>query len=304
MIRHHVHLLALLPVLATGCSQMGDLLKPDAPAPEPEVRVEMRVAHGLPLVEGRLPGDARAWFLIDTGAGDFTLLDEELSRALKLKHDLVRDPLLPSVNFSAKLPFLEVDGMGRRDLEVYVTDAIANRGELSDLGVRVQGVLGTGYFRGRCLWLDWGKGEFTASRERGRTARQVPVPLRFGVGGDLRATVRVNGMQAEALIDTGSGQTLVTRELAEAAHVTFDLAKVALHQETSIGPAAVREGVVDRITLASVEAAKIPVLVIERRLPNADLVIGTDVLSRYGVTLDLGEPAYLVLDPAEGAATP
>jgi len=75
-----------------------------------------------------------------------------------------------------------------------------------------------------------------------------------------------------------------------------------VHRETSIGPAAVRDGTLERLSLASEEITKLPILVVERRLPNADLVLGTDVLSRYGVILDLAEHPYLVLDPEEGGA--
>jgi hypothetical protein len=39
-------------------------------------------------------------------------------------------------------------------------------------------------------------------------------------------------------------------------------------------------------------------------MPHANLLIGTDVLSRYGVILDLSDAPYLVLDPVEGAARP
>ncbi len=296
--------LALALVLAAGAAAgcMPELLRPEAPASAPEVRVALRVSQGLPLVEGRLPGDRRAWFLIDTGAGDYTLLDEGLTTALRLKHDLVRDPLLPSIQFCAQLPFLEVDGMGRRDLTVHVVEALADRAELSELGVRVEGVLGTGYFRGECLWLDWGRGEFTAKRPRVGLARHVPIPLRIGLGGDLRATLRVNGRDAETLVDTGSGRTLVAKEFADEALLAYDQDKVALHQETSIGAAAVREGTIGRLSLGSEEVADVAVLVVERRLPNAVLVLGTDVLSRYGVILDLGPRPYLVLDPLEGKA--
>ena len=270
---------------------------------EPEVRTEMRLERGLPLVEARLPGEGelgRAWFLIDTGAGNFTLLDEGLTGSLRLKHDLVRDPLMPSIHFSAVVPFVEVDGMGRKDLLVYVTDGLADRTELADLGVRVQGVLGAGYFRGRCLAFDWANKEFTATRPRKPLARHVTIPLRFGQAGDLHATVRVNGHDAEVVIDTGSGQTLVAQEVADRLGIAYDRGKVAPHRETSIGAAAVREGTIERLSLGTQDLTKVPVLVLERRLPNADIVLGTDVLSRFGVILDLADHAWLVLDPLEG----
>lgn len=289
-------------LLTAACS--ADLLRPQPPPTPPEVRTPMTVAAGLPLVEGRLPDDRRAWFLVDTGAGDFTLLDERLSQSLGLKHDLVRDPLMPSIHFSAALPFLEVDGMGRRDLTVYVTDALAERAEVAATGQQVEGVLGAGFFRGHCLWFDWKKGEFTATRPRVRLARHVPIPLRRGAGGELRATVRVNGVDAEMLLDTGSPRTLVTRELADRLHVPYVVEPEPAVVPTSIGPAAVHAGTLPRLSLGSEELLDVPVAVVERRLPHAELVLGTDVLSRYGVILDLAERAYLVLDPGSGGAAP
>lgn len=284
-----------------------ELLRPSEADSTPEVRIPLRVENGLPLVEGRVPGrpgEDRVWFLIDSGAGDFTLLDEKLSTQLRLKHDLVRDPLLPSIDFSARLPFLEVDGMGRRDLTVYVTDLPPARPELRDLSVPVQGVLGAGYFLGQCLWFDWGKGEFTATRARRMLKRHVPIPLRFGLGGELHATIRVHGIEAEALVDTGSSRTLVAQEFADKVGLAYERAGVALHRETSIGPVATRDGVIERLSLGTGELSNVSVLIVERRLPRADLVLGTDVLSRYGVILDLAERPYLVLDPVEGEAGP
>jgi len=295
---------------ASGCA--ADILRPVPPEAPTEVRVEMRFAGGLPLVEGRLGGggqEGRAWFLIDTGAGDYTLLDERLTTAMRLRHELVRDPLLPGVNFSTRLDFLEVDGMGRRGVTAHVTDALSGRAELAALGVPVQGVLGTGYFRGECLELDFARGEFTAKRPRVRHARHVAIPLRYGIGGDLHATVHLNGIEAEALVDTGAARTLVGDEFAARIGVAGDRSQAPTPRETSIGLVPVREATVERLSLGTEDLRRFPLLVVERRLPHADLVLGNDALSRYGVILDLSEKPYLVLDPrggrtGEGAAKP
>ena len=284
-------------------------LPPSSPPPpsgqaEPPVLAPLHLEGGLPVVAARLPGDVRAWFLIDTGAGKFTLLDTSLSAALALKHELVRDPLMPSISYSARLPFLDVDSMGRRDLTAYVADGLAERRELAGLGVAVQGVLGTHYFRGHCLWIDWGRREFSAMWPRVRHSRHVALPLRFGVGGELHATVRINGIACDALIDTGSAETLLATETAERLQIRFDAAKLGLHRETAIGLGAVRDGALQRLALGTEELADVPVLVVERRIPNADLILGTDVLSHWGTILELGERPYLVLDPLQGQADP
>jgi predicted aspartyl protease len=290
-------------VASTSCSAFDALLAPPPESETREVATPLRFESGLPLVEARLPGDQRAWFLVDTGAGDFTLFDSKLSKQLGLRHDVVHDPGMPSVHLSAALPFLEVDGMGRRDVTVLVADGLADRADLASLGVPVQGVLGAGFFRGQCLGFDWAKGTFTATRPRVRLARHVVLPLRRSIDGELRATVKVNGVDAQALLDTAAPRTLVTQEFADRAHVVYDHDPAAKPRDTSIGTVVAHEGTCDPLCLATEERARTKLLVVERTIANADLVLGTDVLSCYGVTLDLADHAYLVLDPKEGAAT-
>jgi clan AA aspartic protease (TIGR02281 family) len=168
----------------------------------------------------------------------------------------------------------------------------------------VHGVLGVGWFRGRCLWFDWGKSEFSTDHPRVRHSRHVALPLGRGVSGELRTTIKLNGVACEALIDTGSADTLVSKEVADRLGIRYDAEKLGLHRETSIGPGAVRDGIVDRVDLGAESLPNVPVLVIDRRLPNADLIVGTELLSHWGVILDLSERPYLVLDPLEGKAGP
>jgi predicted aspartyl protease len=302
--RWRAALLAMASLVGAVACKSGDSgEQPPAESSGPS-RVPMRIAAGLPLVEGRLPGDARAWFLIDTGAGDFTLLDQELTAALGLKHELIHDPLLPSIHFTAQVPFLEVGGMGRRNFRAYVAEDLSLRPELSGLGVKVHGVLGAGWFRGRCLWFDWGKDEFSTDHPRVRHSRHVALPLARGVSGELRTTIKLNGVACEALIDTGSAETLVSKEVADRLPIHYDAEKIGLHRETSIGAGAVRDAIVERVDLGAESLTSVPVLVIDRRLPNADLIVGTELLSHWGVILDLSDRPYLVLDPLEGKAGP
>jgi len=150
-----------------------------------------------------------------------------------------------------------------------------------------------------------------------------PLPVGFHGDRHLLRLIDLLAARAHTFLETGSnvGSTLgyvarrfpaldcISCEPDPAAHaVAAEHAcvrpGVALHRETSIGTAATRNGTLDRLSLGSEELLKVAVQVVERRLANADLVLGTDVLSRYGVILDLSDPAYLVLDPAEGGATP
>ena len=279
----------------------GSWLQRQAQPPPPAVPSALRFAHGLPLVAVHGPGEKTAWFVVDTGAGSFTFVDPELTKSLGLKCEFVRDPAIPSVSLSATVPFLELEGFGRRDLTVYVTE-LSDRASFAGLDVKVQGALGTGFFRGQCLRFDWGKGQFTPNELRHPLARHVALPLRFGQGGELYCTVRVDGVQCQALIDTASPRSLVTREFADDAKLVFDRKAAVVQVDTSLGLVPVREGKVGCLGLGALEVRDLPVHVVERRMPHANFLLGTDVLSRFGVLLDLADEPYLVLDPVEGRA--
>ncbi len=210
---------ALVVLTLPACAQWRRPAPPPPPVPS-----ALRFSHGVPLVAVHGPDDRSAWFVVDTGAGQFSFMDPSFSRALGLKCDVVHDPAIPLVFLSAQVPFLELEGFGRRDLTVYVTE-MSDRAEFAGLDVKVQGALGTGYFRGQCLHFDWGKGEFTPNELRQPLARHVALPLRFGPSGELFCTVRIDGVQCQALVDTASTLSLVTREFADAARISFDAKK-------------------------------------------------------------------------------
>ena len=64
-----------------------------------------------------------------------------------------------------------------------------------------------------------------------------------------------------------------------------------------MGPGTVHPATIATLGLGTAERSAVPVLVVERRFPNAELVLGTDVLSQQRILLDLSERPYLVLDP-------
>lgn len=267
-------------------------------APPPPVRNALKFTRGIALVSVHAPVDQTAWFAIDTGAGRFCFIDPSFGKTLGLKYDIVRDPAIPFINLSAPLKYLEVDGFGRRDLTVYVNE-ISDRAAFADLDVKVAGVLGTGFFRGQCLRFDWAKSEFTPNEPRKLLARHVPIPLRYGTSGEIYCSVKVEGLACEALIDTASPQSLLTKEFADQAKVDVDRRGPVVHVDTALGAAALSDGVIRCLTLGTEEVTELPVGVVDRRMPHANLLIGTDVLSRYGVLLDLSDSPYLVLDPGE-----
>jgi hypothetical protein len=289
---------SLLLLALPACAQW---MQRSAPPPTP-VKSTLRFSHGIPMVEVRGPDEKSGWFVVDTGAGQFTFVDPAFSRTLGLKCDVVRDPAAPFVYLSAEVPFLELDGFGRRAFTVYVTE-ISERATYAALDVKVQGALGTGYFRGQCLHFDWGKGEFTPNELRQPLARHVALPLHFGASGELYCTLRVDGVQCQALIDTASPQSLVTREFADVAKLDVDRKAPVVPIDTSIGQVPVRDGKVGCLGLGALEVRDLAVGVVERRMPHANFLLGTDVLSRFGVLLDLSDEPYLILDPVEGKAS-
>lgn len=290
----------LIPLALPACAEL--FTKREDPPPTP-VRNALHLSHGIALVAVHAPNDRTSWFAIDTGAGRFTFIDQSFGKALGLKYDIVRDPAIPFINLSSKLDFLDVKGFGRRNLTVYVND-VGDRAAFSGLDVKVEGVLGTGFFRGQCLRFDWARQEFTPNEPRQRLARHVPIPLRYGSSQELYCSVKVEGLPCEALIDTASPQTLLTKEFADQAKVDYDRSGPPLHVETSLGAAPLSDGTIRVLTLGTEELKDLPVGVVDRRMPHANLLIGTDVLSRYGLLLDLGDSPYLVLDTGEGAAPP
>src|SRR5262249_40151086 len=272
-----------------------------APPPPPPVPSALHYSHGVPLVSVRGPDDKSAWFVIDTGAGQFTFMDPSFSKTLGLKCELVSDPAIPIIHLSPKVPFLGLEGFGRRALAVYVT-GVSERSTFAGLDVKVEGSLGTGYFRGQCLRFDWGKGSFTPNEPRRPLARHVALPLHFGTSGELFCSVRVDGVQCQALVDTAATQSLVTREFADAAKLELDRKAPVSQVATSLGLVPARDGKVGNLGLGALEVHDLKVAVVERRMPHANFLLGTDVLSRYGVLLDLAEEPYLVFDPIEGGA--
>ena len=292
-------LLLLIPLALPACAELLQRREEQ----KPPVRNALRFSNGIALVNVKAPNDQTAWFALDTGAGKFTLIDPAFGKALALKFDIVHDPAIPFISLSAPIKYLEIDGFGRRDLTVYVNE-LAERTAFAGLDVKVAGVLGTGYFRGQCLRFDWAKGEFTPNEPRKRLARHVPIPLRYGSSEELYCSVKVEGLPCEALIDTASPQTLLTKEFAEQAKVEFDRSGPVVHADTALGAAALSDGVVRCLTLGTEEVKEVPVGVVDRRMPHANLLIGTDVLSKFGLLIDLSDAPYLILDPGEGAARP
>jgi hypothetical protein len=285
----------LLPALA-ACAQ----LLSRTPAPSgPPIRGALHLSQGIPLVAVHSPRDHTAWFAVDTGAGEFTFIDPAFSKLEGLKCAPVRDPAIPFIYLSAPVDYLEIEGFGRKELTVYVTE-VSERTGFQGLDVKVMGSLGTGFFRGQCIHFDWAAGTFTANEERRRLARHVPIPLRYGDRGELYGTVRVNGIPCEALFDTASPQSLLTEEFAQSAHVAADPGAPAVHLETSLGMVAAHDTRLAALALGTEEMKDVPIVVVDRRMPHANLLIGTDVLTRYGLLIDLTDEPYLVLDTGEG----
>jgi len=72
--------------------------------------------------------------------------------------------------------------------------------------------------------------------------------------------------------------------------------------DTSLGQVPAHDGKIDVLGLGAIEVRDLAVGVVERRMPHANFLLGTDVLSRFGVLLDLADEPYLIFDPVEGKA--
>ncbi len=286
--------------ILVGLTMTGSLVLPAChwvgqPEGRPEeIFVPLRVENGRLSLEVALPRRLRTFFLFDSGSGDLTLIDRSLSRELRLHHEVVDDAQRPYLNIETELGFLEAGSVGKEDVMVYVDD-FDHREHLADLPV--SGVFGAGFFRGECLFFDLANGVYSSNHPRGLLPGQVPLALRWGPQATLSLTVRVNGQEVKALVDTGSAHTYVAPGFAVRAGL-----RIQDPSDAQSGPQGRRSVFLPELGLEELTQSDLWVYAADRDrdVPHADLRLGMDVLQNYGLIFDLSPEPYLVLDPSRG----
>jgi hypothetical protein len=241
--------------------------------------VQLRWQDGLPLVPATVNGHP-GWFLLDTGSGDFTVVDQALSQRLQLRHEPVLQGGQQFLTVRAEVPNLTAAGLTREHGLVYVDD-LAKRPRLA--AVAPDGVLGTGFFKGESLEIDFARSRLRVAPAVGADRRHV-LDLRWGPAGTLTCRVEIGGQSVTALLDTGSRRSLLSPRLA-----------------AQLGGAGQSEVTLEEIVVAGHPLSAKVLQVAEGGLPQADLLLACDLLQDFRLHLNLvAEPSgYLVAEARE-----
>jgi predicted aspartyl protease len=143
----------------------------------------------------------------------------------------------------------------------------------------------------------------------------VSLPLRTTTLGTPSIRVKINGRDYEFWLDTGSGITVLSSEVAAAARVPT-ISSDSLTIRTFAGTARARPGLVRRIEVGSIVLTNTPVIVIDASMmllrnpsssgsaPNhrVDGIIGWDFIRQFDVLLDY-EARRILLARPEPTAT-
>jgi len=270
------------------------------PRGAPPPMVELRVEQGLPFVQAQMQAGSRTalgWMLIDTGAGDFTLIDPATARTLELRHEPQSDPEAPWLGVRARLDALTLaDGLRRAPWTLHVVP-LQSRTDLK--AIPIAGVLGTAVLRGQQVVLDLDRKRFGTGR--------VPVPrgadwipLAWGEQGTLLCEIRVVGRTLRAYLDTGSSFSQLGARAAAALSVPTDPAAAALPQRTLRGQEPVRSSAPLAVEVGARRVADFRFLLVDDVARGADALLGMDLLSRFWVLLDLGTEPRMLLEPGGG----
>ena len=123
--------------------------------------------------------------------------------------------------------------------------------------------------------------------EREATRRDVPgtvvVPLARRGDGVVTASVTVNGLPRDFIIDTGASITAISTSLARALGVALDGPRVDVR--TANGRTSAVRARIDSLALGALRLRQVPTLVIDGLDGHAGL-LGLDVLARFDVDID------------------
>jgi hypothetical protein len=258
------------------------------PAPQPDQTVPMRfdrILAPFPVVQVRLNGGPPGPFLIDTGFDGQLLIDEQAAARLKLSAKGTEVTIQPgNLKFTEiLLDSVQLAG-GRRGVDLGLRTA--HVGDLSGLqrgfDVAPWGVIGAQALRKKAIRLDFVAGTLTLLGEArppdpkaGATlaltvksdAYYVELPLADGVSATLHLDTGSNFSTlpdaVAALLAPSATTSFIHSDVDETLHVSSKMLLPGLQ----VGPVAIKD-----VAFSAGSAS--------------DALLGTDVLSRFLVTLD------------------
>ena len=289
-----------------GCPALAACAAPAPPAPaclqSAVDSLSLRAVRGRPVVTASVNGEP-VNMLLDTGA-ETTLLTRAAAARLHLPLDRERTATVTGV-----------DGISRQ-WAARATAALTGRGRVLDLVVfdlpgdldGLSGVLGVDVLSDYDVSLDQPGGRITLVRTSGctpddapRPGRWVRLPAAFTPRGRILAPVRLGDVTAQALLDTGEADWVVSPELARRAGVTDK--QVAEGAPSSFLGAALKTLTMHTVQLPDVQVgpdrfSNLPVVVPETALAGVNMLLGNDYLSQRRVFISWARQAVFVEDKA------
>jgi hypothetical protein len=107
----------------------------------------------------------------------------------------------------------------------------------------------------------------------------------YAAGAPVLAAAAINGVPLRLIVDTGAERTLVSPQALARAGVPLENARPVRIVGVT-GAAGAREVSVPRLDVAGTQVGPLPIIVHDGGFPNADGLLGRDVLDAFTLTVD------------------
>lgn len=240
------------------------------------------------------------WFLLDTGTVLHITLDVWAARLLHLSQKPPVTPLLgedyhESIGLlkSIKLPFEDTT---RGNVEVTIAHLSDHSPEEQG---KVAGIIGVPALEGRALTIDYLHKTLTIINAPSPLVADPPtivLPMTWRPGGYYVSVKSTNGRIADLCVDTGSDLTLLPQALVQG--VPFRGVQSYVYMTADGTELLTWKVLLSQLSLGAVYEANVPACI---AAPHQEALLGSDMLSRFLVTMDFHNQQML-LRPAEDYA--
>jgi predicted aspartyl protease len=289
-----------LVLMASGAARAACLL-------EPRAEVKVRLVEDFPIIDARV-GGIPVSFLLDTGAQGHLVLPAAAA-ALHLPSLPGTVPVI-GTGGALKAPVVVLQGVWLGGVSLLpVPSPVSDLPALPKVSPMLAGLLGAPLLAAYDLDLEAGAGRMAlydagacGSATPALGPRMTVVPLAITPAREALLSVRVNGQELVALLDTGSRATLLTQEagrrLGLRAPVSANTARGVDGELLPLQHVRVREMVVGDDVRHDV-----PVSISPLQLGRADMLLGLDYLRtrRVWISYATGQLAIALPPPAASA---